>query len=56
VEFNIELILGIAPISGRPYQMPANELVELKNQLNELLKKGLIWPIVPLLGVVLLSL
>jgi hypothetical protein len=44
VEFKIELILGMAPISRRPYRMPPNELAELKIQLNELLKKGLIRP------------
>jgi hypothetical protein len=44
VEFKIELILGMAPISRMPYRMPPNELVELKIQLNELLKKGLIRP------------
>jgi hypothetical protein len=44
VEFKIELILGMVPISRRPYRMPPNELDELKIQLNELLKKGLIWP------------
>jgi hypothetical protein len=30
VEFAIELIPGTPPISRRPYQMPPNELVELK--------------------------
>jgi hypothetical protein len=44
VEFKIELILDTAPISRRPYRMPPNELAELKIQLNELLKKGLIHP------------
>jgi hypothetical protein len=44
VKFKIELILGTAPISRRPYRMPPNELAELKIQLNELLKKGLILP------------
>ena len=44
VEFKIELIPGTAPISRRPYRMPPNELAELKTQLNELLKKGLIRP------------
>jgi len=44
VEFKIELLLGTAPISRRLYRMPPNELVELKTQLNELLKKGLIHP------------
>ena len=32
VEFTIELQLGTAPISRRPYWMPPNELVELKKQ------------------------
>ena len=44
VEFAIELILGTATISRRPYRMPPNELAELKNQLKELLDKGFIWP------------
>jgi hypothetical protein len=44
VEFKIELILGTAPISKRPYIMPPNELDELKTQLGELLQKGLIRP------------
>jgi hypothetical protein len=44
VEFAIELIPGTAPISRRPYRMPPNELAELKKQLQDLLKKGLIRP------------
>jgi hypothetical protein len=44
VEFKIELLPGTAPISRRLYRMPPNELAELKVQLNELLKKGLIRP------------
>jgi hypothetical protein len=44
VEFKIELLPGTTPISRRPYRMPPNELAELKVQLNELLKKGLIRP------------
>jgi hypothetical protein len=44
VEFAIELILEIAPISRRPYRMPPNELAELNKQLQDLLKKGLIRP------------
>jgi hypothetical protein len=44
VEFKIEIIPSMTPISRRPYRMPPNELAELKIQLNELLKKGLIWP------------
>jgi hypothetical protein len=44
VEFAIELVLGMAPISRRPYRMTPNELDELKIQLQELLRKGLIRP------------
>jgi len=44
IEFKIDLILGTAPISSRPYKMPPNELAELKKQLQELVEKGLIRP------------
>jgi hypothetical protein len=44
IEFGIELVLGIAPISRIPYRMPLDELAELKKQLEELLKKGFIRP------------
>jgi hypothetical protein len=44
VEFAIELVPEIAPISKRPYRMTPNELVELKFQLKGLLDKGLIRP------------
>jgi hypothetical protein len=44
VEFAIELIPGTPPISRRPYRMSPNELAELKKQLQDLLKKGLIRP------------
>jgi len=44
VEFAIELIPGTAPISRRTYQMPPNELAQLKTQLKELLDKGFIQP------------
>jgi hypothetical protein len=44
VEFVIELQLGTAPISKRPYRMPPKELAELKKQLQELLDKGYILP------------
>ena len=30
VEFKIELVPGMTPISRRPYQMPPNELAKLK--------------------------
>ena len=39
VEFKIELLPGMAPISRRPYRMAPNELAELKVQLQELLEK-----------------
>jgi hypothetical protein len=35
IEFLIELLPGMAPISKRPYRMPDNELVELKKQIAE---------------------
>ena len=44
VEFVIELKPGTAPVSRRWYRMPANELVELKTQLQDLLEKGIIRP------------
>ena len=44
VEFKIELVTGMTPISRRPYRMPPNELAELKIQLQDLLDKGLIQP------------
>jgi hypothetical protein len=44
VGFVIELQPGTTPISKRPYRMPPKELVELKNQLQELLDKGYIRP------------
>jgi NAD-dependent dihydropyrimidine dehydrogenase PreA subunit len=44
IEFIIELQLGTAPISKRPYHMPPNELAELKIQLQDLLDKGYIRP------------
>nr|GFC06975.1 putative reverse transcriptase domain, aspartic peptidase domain protein [Tanacetum cinerariifolium] len=42
VEINIELILGSEPISKAPYRMAPIELKELKDQLQELLKRGFI--------------
>jgi hypothetical protein len=44
MEFIIELLPGTLPISKRPYRMPMNELVELKNQIVELQAKGFIRP------------
>ncbi|TYK27320.1 ty3-gypsy retrotransposon protein [Cucumis melo var. makuwa] len=44
VEFTIELLPGIAPISQAPYRMAPSELKELKVQLQELVDKGYIRP------------
>jgi hypothetical protein len=44
IEFVIELLPGMLPISKRPYWMPVNELVELKKQIAELQSKGFIRP------------
>jgi hypothetical protein len=44
VEFAIELIPGIAPISMRSFRVSRPELVELKKQIDELLEKGYIRP------------
>nr|GEV01528.1 retrotransposon protein [Tanacetum cinerariifolium] len=44
VEFGIELILGIQPISKAPYRMAPIELKELKEQLQELFDFGFIRP------------
>ncbi|WVZ89497.1 hypothetical protein U9M48_035891 [Paspalum notatum var. saurae] len=44
VEFKIDLIPGMAPVSRRPYRMAPDELKELKTQLQEQLDKGFIRP------------
>jgi hypothetical protein len=44
IEFVIKLVPSTAPIFKRPYRMSANQLVELKKQLQELLGKGYIHP------------
>jgi hypothetical protein len=44
IDFVIELVPGTAPIFMRPYRMAANQLAELKEQLQELLDKGYIRP------------
>jgi hypothetical protein len=44
VEFAIELIPGIVPISKRAYRVSGPELVELKKQIYELSEKGYIRP------------
>ena len=44
VDFEIETVSGVAPISIAPYRMAPTELKELKKQLEELLEKGFIRP------------
>ncbi|XP_016676378.1 uncharacterized protein [Gossypium hirsutum] len=44
VEFDLELLLGIALVSIVPYRMAPKELMELKAQLQELLDHGFIYP------------
>jgi hypothetical protein len=44
IEFVIELVPGTAPIFKGPYRVAANQLAELKEQLQELLDKGYIHP------------
>jgi hypothetical protein len=44
IEFMIELLPRMPPISKRPYRMPVNELIELKKQIAELQSKGFIRP------------
>jgi hypothetical protein len=44
IEFVIELVPGTAPIFKRPYRMAANQLAELKEQLQELLDKRYVCP------------
>jgi hypothetical protein len=44
IEFVIELVPGTAPIFKRPYRIVANQLAELKGQLQELLDKGYVHP------------
>jgi hypothetical protein len=44
IEFIIDLLPSMPPISKRPYRMLINELVELKKQRIELQSKGFIRP------------
>ena len=44
IEFVIELVPGTTPIYKRPYRMDANQLAELKDQIQDLLDKGFIRP------------
>ncbi|WVZ76068.1 LOW QUALITY PROTEIN: hypothetical protein U9M48_024070 [Paspalum notatum var. saurae] len=44
IEFEIELLLGTAPIAKRPYRMAPIEQEEVKKNIDELLAKGYIRP------------
>ena len=44
IDFTIELVLGVAPVSKTPYRMSTPEMLELKIHLQELLEKKYIWP------------
>ena len=44
VEFGIDVVPGVDPISKAPYRMSPIELQELKTQLEELQNKGFIRP------------
>ncbi|GKE35541.1 hypothetical protein Tco_1454863 [Tanacetum coccineum] len=44
VEFQIDLILGAAPIARAPYRLAPSEMQELSNQLQELADRGFIQP------------
>nr|AAV31274.1 putative polyprotein [Oryza sativa Japonica Group]AAV31378.1 putative polyprotein [Oryza sativa Japonica Group] len=44
IEFRIDLVPGTTPIHKRPYRMAANELAEVKRQVDDLLQKGYIRP------------
>nr|ABA92238.1 retrotransposon protein, putative, Ty3-gypsy subclass [Oryza sativa Japonica Group] len=44
IEFRIDLAPGTTPLHKRPYRMAANELAEVKKQLEELKEKGYIRP------------
>ncbi|GJR93534.1 putative reverse transcriptase domain-containing protein [Tanacetum coccineum] len=44
VEFQIDLILGAAPVARAPYRLTPSEMKELSEQLKELSEKGFIRP------------
>ncbi|GJX67426.1 putative reverse transcriptase domain-containing protein [Tanacetum coccineum] len=44
VEFQIDLILGAAPVARAPYRLAPSEMHELSNQLQELADRGFIQP------------
>jgi hypothetical protein len=44
IDFSINLMPRVAPVSKTPYKMSTPELKELQMQLEEILKKGYICP------------
>ena len=44
IDFSIDLVLRVAPVSKTPYRMSTPELKELQMQLEKLLRKGCIHP------------
>ena len=44
IDFTIDLVPGMGPISKAPYRMAPKEMEELKSQLDKLLDKGYIRP------------
>nr|GEX19474.1 putative reverse transcriptase domain-containing protein [Tanacetum cinerariifolium] len=50
VEFQIDLIHGVAPVALTPYRLAPSEMKELSDQLKELSDKGLIRPSFALWG------
>eukprot|EP00257_Ricinus_communis_P018449 XP_015577169.1 uncharacterized protein LOC107261563 [Ricinus communis] len=54
VEFTIELVPGVAPITISPYRMAPVELKEMKTQLQELFDRGFIKPSVSPWGALVL--
>ncbi|GJZ74670.1 hypothetical protein Tco_0639135 [Tanacetum coccineum] len=44
VEFQIDLILGAAPVARAPYRLAPSEIQELSNQLQVLVDRGFIRP------------
>nr|GFC32715.1 putative reverse transcriptase domain-containing protein [Tanacetum cinerariifolium] len=44
VEFQIDLVPGVAPVARAPYRLAPSEMKELEEQLKELSDKGFIRP------------
>jgi hypothetical protein len=54
IDFSIDLVSGVAPVSKTPYRMRTLDLKELQMKLEEFLKKGYICPSVSPWGALLL--